>query len=129
MNRIIDSFRQLCLEGKKEQETDFFREVQNGVYWIPVKYDSKEDMHLQICMIQSARGRKYIPAFLDREGCRAKMKLMKINYPRLKELTEHQRETVCGLVIDPYGEKIVIDRTLMHLMEKQKPAAGERNAV
>ena len=129
MNRIIDSFRQLCLEGKKEQETDFFREVQNGIYWIPVKYDSKEDMHLQICMIQSARGRKYIPAFLDREGCRAKMKLMKINYPRLKELTEHQRETVCGLVIDPYGEKIVIDRTLMHLMEKQKPAEGERNAV
>ena len=129
MNRIVESFRQLCLEGKKEQETDFFREVQNGIYWIPVKYDSKEDMHLQICMIQSARGRKYIPAFLDREGCRAKMKLMKINYLRLKELTEQQRETVCGLVIDPYGEKIVIDRTLMHLMENQKPAAGERNAV
>ena len=110
MNRIIDSFRQLCLEGKKEQETDFFRQ-------------------LQICMIKSARGRTYIPAFLDRESCRTKMKLMKLNYPRLKALTEQQREKVCGLVIDPYGEKIVIDRTLMQLMEKQQSAAGERNAV
>ena len=77
MNRIMDSFRQLCLEGKKEQETDFFREVQNGVYWIPVKYDSKEDMQLQICMIKSARGRTYIPAFLDRESCRTKMRSLK----------------------------------------------------
>ena len=34
-------------------------------------------MQLQICMIQSARGRTYIPAFLDRESCGVKMKLMK----------------------------------------------------
>ena len=33
-------------------------------------------MQLQICMIQSARGRTYIPAFLDRESCGAKMQLM-----------------------------------------------------
>lgn len=42
-------------------------------------------MQLQICMIQSARGRTYIPAFLDRESCGAKMKLMEKQQPAAAE--------------------------------------------
>lgn len=121
-NKIVEQFQRLCEEGTAENEQAFFDEVKRGSLWVPVAQGAGEEQQIQISILESGKGRKYIPAFVSKEdvsGPYKKRHLVKLQYGKLKDLVLSRMVNVSGVVIEPYRHNIVIDQTLMRLIDRR----------
>lgn len=126
-NGIIDAFHQLCRENSRENVRLFFHEVKHSVLWVPVSAGKERAPKVEIPVLISSAGKKYIPAFVSRETVTRPYKktyAVKMEYNRLKQLITGELKDVSGIVISPFRDNIFIDKALMQVIDEKMCSAS-----
>lgn len=93
-----------------EKET-LFKKLQRARVWIPCYRDEKGGISLELLV--SAAGAQYLPAFYDKNSPLGKFSqenLVQMEFRMLRNTFTDMPEEIAGIVIEPFGENIAMDR-------------------
>ena len=90
---------------------ELFLELAGRKVWIPAHRVENNGITLEL--LADAVGRQYIPAFYSKTsdiGNFSEKNLVEIGFSQLRHILIDMSETVCGIVVEPFGENLPLDR-------------------
>ncbi len=115
----------------EKNRKELFSNLAGRRVWIPVH--RAENNGITLGLLADAEGRQYIPAFYSKTsaiGNFSEKNLVEIGFPQLRHILIDMSDTICGIVVEPFGENVPLDRNA--LMEYDSVVGGmsvERSRV
>ncbi|QIB68995.1 enhanced serine sensitivity protein SseB [Aminipila butyrica] len=119
-NQLIDLYKQLMQEKTRACEDQFFKKLVETELWVPGTPEEIDKNKKGFALLLTGEGRKFVPAFLDREaniGRFQREDLVPMTYDKLKYLIIDSTEKISGVVLNPFAENILLDRVVMELVD------------
>lgn len=117
--KIIDSIKRFLDTPSKESEKDFIRNISNGNYLIPVKFEGKvkdgimsEESKISFVTIKDIEGKKFSPIFTDwkelKKWNKEHEQVVLMPYKQAINTLLDVNFELNGLSINPYSQNIVL---------------------
>lgn len=119
---LIDLYKKLMKEKSLECESEFFKELNATILWVPNLTEEQEENRKTFALLMTDDERKFAPAFLHKKSNLGRFKeeqLVEIPYNKLKYLIIDAGAEISGIVIAPFEENIVLDRKLIEIIDAQ----------
>ncbi len=94
-----------------KERTEFYKRLTGRKVWIPCA--KNQDGGITLELLRNGKGEQYIPAFYSKESVMGNFhreKLVQIEFLTLRHVLLELPREVCGIVIEPFGENMLLDR-------------------
>ncbi|MFV0518563.1 MAG: enhanced serine sensitivity protein SseB C-terminal domain-containing protein [Aminipila sp.] len=120
---LIELFRILINEKTEESESNFFGELYNTRLLVPVRVIGELNEKTNFPLLVTKDGKKFIPSFVESKvelGNFTKEQLQEISYVNLKFVVIDSCDAIDGIAINPYGENIILNKSLIELIDSKQ---------
>lgn len=100
------------------QREQLYQKLAGQKVWIPCTKQPDGSITLELLLNQ--KGEQYIPSFCNRKSGEGKIKgtLVEIDFTVLRHILLELPEQICGIVLEPFQENILFDRTALNSFDK-----------